>query len=203
MENKEDMFYTVTSVPIIDYPFYMINPNGDITNSWRNKKLKHHNNGGYMIVFLKKFKEDKRKGQYVHRLLALNFIPLPKELENYNGEIWVNHKDGNKQNNTLSNLEWTTISENIQHSYDVLKREKKKGKEHWRYGKKLSDDTKRKQSEQKIGDKHPKFTGYYIMPDGTKFSSSYEAERNTGIYAKKIYRYCKSNKNGYSFQINI
>lgn len=52
----------------------------------------------------------------------------------------------------------------------------------------------------KIGEKHPKFSGYYIVPDGTRYSSSYEAERSTGVYAKKIWRYCHENKNGYSFE---
>ena len=200
MTNKEDMFYSATAIPIIDYPKYKITPTGDVTSSWRNKKLKHHNNGGYMMVFLKKSKKDKGKWQYVHRLLAIHFIPLSEKLKVYNGELWVNHKDGNKENNILSNLEWSTISENIQHSYTILKRERKKGIDHWKYGIKVSDETKHKQSEKKLGEKHPKFSGYYIMPDGTKYPSSYEAERNTGIYAKKIYRYCHQNKNGYSFE---
>ena len=49
------------------------------------------------------------------------------------------------------------------------------------------------------GIKHPKFSGYYVLPDGRRFGSSYEAERATGIYAKKIWRYCKNNIDGYSF----
>lgn len=46
----------------------------------------------------------------VHRLLAISFIPNPLNLP------WVNHKDGNKLNNELSNLEWSTKSENAQHA---------------------------------------------------------------------------------------
>lgn len=197
---EEEMFYSAVAKTIIDYPRYMITPSGDVTSSWRNKKLKHHNNGGYMMVFLKKDQDDKGRWEYIHRLLALHFIPLPKELRTYQGEIWVNHKDGNKQNNSLNNLEWSTISENIQHSYTVLKRERISGNKHWNYGKHLSEETIKKLSEIKLGEKHPKFSGYYIIPDGRKFASAYEAERETGIYAKKIWRYCKYNKNGYSFQ---
>lgn len=48
----------------------------------------------------------------VHRLIALHFIPNP------DNKRTVNHIDGNKRNNSLSNLEWATDSENLQHAYD-------------------------------------------------------------------------------------
>jgi len=46
----------------------------------------------------------------VHRLLAIEFIPNPKN------KTQVNHKDSNRLNNELSNLEWVTPMENITHS---------------------------------------------------------------------------------------
>ena len=49
----------------------------------------------------------------VHRLLALNYLP------NTENKRTVNHKDGNKQNNCLTNLEWSTVSENVKHAYDT------------------------------------------------------------------------------------
>ncbi|BAN59663.1 HNH endonuclease [Bacillus phage phiNIT1] len=51
------------------------------------------------------------KNYRVHRLVALVFIPNPDNKRE------VNHKDTNKQNNCISNLEWSTSSENHKHAY--------------------------------------------------------------------------------------
>lgn len=64
---------------------------------------------GYFQVLLSL---DSRRVARVHRLVAEAFIPNPE------GKPCVNHKDGNKLNNKVENLEWCTISENNQHTYD-------------------------------------------------------------------------------------
>lgn len=56
----------------------------------------------------------KLKTYRIHRLVALHFIPNPKE------KPVPNHKDWNKQNNYVDNLEWATYSENEKHSYSIL-----------------------------------------------------------------------------------
>ena len=63
------------------------------------------------------------KNQRLHRAVAELFLPNP------NPDVFtdVNHKDGNKANNAVSNLEWCTRSENIQHAYNTGLREQQKG----------------------------------------------------------------------------
>lgn len=51
------------------------------------------------------------KTRTVHRVIATAFIPV------VDGKNFVNHKDGNKQNNAVKNLEWCTRSENMYHAY--------------------------------------------------------------------------------------
>ena len=69
------------------------------------------NDSGYKIVVLAKNK--KVKTLRVHRLVALAFI------DNFENKPQVNHKDGNKLNNNVENLEWCTNSENEKHAYKL------------------------------------------------------------------------------------
>ena len=54
------------------------------------------------------YKNNKQKTYLVHRIIAEAFIEIPEELKQYIGTAYlqVNHKDENKQNNNVSNLEW-------------------------------------------------------------------------------------------------
>lgn len=65
---------------------------------------------GYPYVDLSQ-KNGKRKCPKIHRLVALAFIPNPNNLPQ------INHIDGKKDNNSISNLEWVTQSQNIKHSF--------------------------------------------------------------------------------------
>lgn len=53
----------------------------------------------------------KTKSFFVHRLVANAFLEYPDK-----NDLQINHKDGNKQNNSLPNLEWVTAKENVIHS---------------------------------------------------------------------------------------
>ena len=104
----------------------------------------------YMIVGLSK--EGKVKNKYVHRLVAEAFIPNPEN------KLTVNHKNGDRSNNHVNNLEWATYTENNIHSIDVLGRDTKN-----------SSDSKTVLQ----FDKHGNFIKEY--------PSMREAERQTGI----------------------
>lgn len=71
------------------------------------------NRTGYIRVNL--YNKGKKKRYFIHRLVAEAFLPKIQ------GKDFVNHKDGNKRNNELGNLEWCNASENMKHSYHILK----------------------------------------------------------------------------------
>lgn len=67
-----------------------------------------NNGNGYLIFSLTENK--KYKNHYTHRAVAKTFIPNP------DSKPVVNHIDGDKQNNCVSNLEWVTVKENAEHA---------------------------------------------------------------------------------------
>jgi len=93
------------------YPNYFVTEEGLIFSSKTNKFLKFsYDQQGYQRVCLY-VGNCKNKTIKVHRLVAETFI------ENVENKKDVNHIDGNKTNNNISNLEWCTRSENIKHAF--------------------------------------------------------------------------------------
>ena len=84
---------------------YTIDVNGNVYNTHTNKYLKNSIRNGYCFVTLN------GKHLSIHKLVADTFIP------NIDNKPIINHIDGNKQNNSVDNLEWCTYKENASHSY--------------------------------------------------------------------------------------
>lgn len=100
-----------------------------ISNYGRLKSCKYNKNiilslkpnkHGYVEKQL--FKDNQYYSKRIHRLVAIAFMPNPNNLPE------VNHKDGNKQNNRVDNLEWCTPLENVHHRYEVLNKYKSSDK---------------------------------------------------------------------------
>lgn len=97
-------------VQIHDFPMYLVDENGTVASMTKGKwkLIKPYNDPGrYSIVTL--CREGKAISRTVHRLV----------MEAWRGKsaLQVNHKNGNKQDNRLENLEYCTSSENRQHAY--------------------------------------------------------------------------------------
>lgn len=102
-----------TGVPVAHFEEkYEIFPDGKIwnkgTHTW---KTTSQNSNGYLKVLLAL--NGKRKQCLVHQLVALHFLPNPYK------HTQVNHKDGDKTNNRVDNLEWVSAEDNIQHSLEI------------------------------------------------------------------------------------
>ena len=80
----------------------------------------HQTKTGYLTVTL----GSSKKPVKVHRLIALAFI------ENPDNKPYVNHKDGNKLNNSVANLEWVTTKENTEHAIKMKLRKPMYGEQH-------------------------------------------------------------------------
>lgn len=94
---------------------YLITEDGRVYATHLKKYLSPYDNGiGYLAVKLKmKNPYGKRRQFYLHRLVAIAYLPNPLGLPD------VNHKDGDKSNNHISNLEWSTEKENLKHAYKL------------------------------------------------------------------------------------
>jgi len=103
---------------------YIINPYGQVKRAaherlysngklvkYKEKKIPTYKDGrsGYPVVKLTK-PNGKYGSQYVHRLVALAFLPKPAH------KNFVNHKNGDKMDSFYENLEWVTATENYKHA---------------------------------------------------------------------------------------
>ena len=138
------------------YDNYQISNYGNVKNITTGKLLKTrvNNSTGYVMVDIRNCGQ--RKTFSIHRLVAMAFIP------NEDGFPQVNHKDENKQNNHVDNLEWCSSKYNVNygshnervkeakklnpHTYTDEERqrmsERVRGENHWNYGNEWSEEVK-------------------------------------------------------------
>jgi len=108
---------------------YSADENGRIFSHITNKYLKQYFNVGYYKITLRK--NGKPKTFYVHRLIAETYLGKRENMI-------VNHIDGDRTNNHVSNLEWISQSENVIHAIKIGLMCVPKGEEH--YNSKLTQE---------------------------------------------------------------
>ena len=100
------------NVRSIDHCTTQINNGTTVNSFYKGKEVSKTPVGrGYLRVVL--HKEGKSTGFLVHRLVGKAFIENPNEYP------CINHKDGNKKNNSVDNLEWCTYSQNMAYNYKI------------------------------------------------------------------------------------
>lgn len=112
------------------YEDYKVSDTGRVYSTLSNKELSLWPHCGYYIADIIDT-NGKKKHARVHRLVMLAFVGEPPK-----GQNDVNHKDGNKKNNNLDNLEYCSRSYNMKHKHFVLGYKSPRGKRE----KCLSDD---------------------------------------------------------------
>ena len=95
---------------IADYPNYHITSKGDVINTTTGKRLAINPNKGNGYPQVSLWKRNKGKNHYIHRLLAIAYIPNPDNLPE------VNHINSDRSDYSLENLEWVSSRGNSIHA---------------------------------------------------------------------------------------
>ena len=192
------------SLDFLGYPDYMVSNIGRVktldkyvNSSYGSKQLRKERilkldktKFGYLRINLQQ--NGKGRKFYVHRLIASAF------LKNNNNLPYINHKDENKENNHVSNLEWVTQKENINYgTRNKRASEKMKGENNPMFGKHHTEETKQKISEAKKGKPlyniHVPILQYTL--DGEfirEWESATTASKELGINQGNICSCCKN-----------
>lgn len=186
--------------PIVGYEGYAVSNLGNVKSVERTCKRRNDGSmrrvkekikkptklkNGYYSVQL--YNDGARKIQYIHRLVAEAFIPNPDNLP------WINHKDEDKTNNNVSNLEWCTQKYNTNYGTGIEKRV-------------AHTDFKTLAEKQKNRPDLSK-TVYQYEKDGktlvNKWTSTMEAQRQTGFSRKRISEACNNRYNPTGLTHNV
>ena len=145
---------------IKDFPNYAITQDGKVWSFKKNKWLKpEETEKGYLRVSL--VKDRKLYHKKIHRLVAETFTPKTEEDIRLNRNC-IDHIDGNRQNNHISNLKWCTHTENMNNPLTLKKLMNKKNR------------------------------AKPILVDGVEYESTAEASRQLGIPYQTIIGRLKS-----------
>lgn len=159
---------------------YIIKSDGVILNRRTNRVLKHYvMRNGYHQVDLYDAQGHHKKF-LVHRLVAMTYLPNDLNLPQ------VNHKDLNKDNNSVDNLEWCSALDNLRHArafgIDIYTPERNAKISKARKGVLRSDDTKRKISATMIKNGTTRGANHYLY--GKRLSAETIAKRTHSRYHK-------------------
>ena len=142
---------------------YFVNEKGEIMGKMGKILRPAHNKSGYKMVILRK--NNRSFAKTVHRIVAETFIENPGNLPE------VNHKDENKENNAVENLEWCT------HSYNNT------------YGTKID---RARETKKRNGKSNKKVI---CIEKGKVYNSITEAAKELNIFSGDISRACRKVKN--------
>lgn len=155
---------------------YQISDRGNVRSfsRWKNGELLAGGmTGKYRFVVLVKTCRQDAKNYYIHRLVAMHFIPNPDNLPE------VNHIDGDTLNNHAENLEWCTRQGNAHHA--------------------SATGILSKAHKNESGAKHPRAKAVMqYAKDGTlirEWESVNQIQRETGFLACSIFCCCNHKKN--------
>lgn len=153
---------------------YNVTQDGHVISFHKNKNgimLKENNRGVYLCVNL--CNDKLHKVYNIHRLVALAFIPNPEN------KPCVDHINGDKTDNRVSNLRWVTHKENDNNPNTSWK---KKGKYHYNYGKTMNKETRILISKKKKDSENPKLYKPVLQYtiDGI-FVKEYKSIKEAGI----------------------
>ena len=154
---------------------YQVSNLGSLKSNKGYKKASVNQDGYYQTTL---YKNGKKRNVLVHRIVAEAFLP------NLNNKPTVNHKDGNKLNNKLDNLEWATNKEQTNHSINVLGNKSV-----------ISDKCRKRQKEL-----HQRKVR---RSDGVIFNSIKEASMGNDLVRRHISEVCKGKRKstgGYSWE---
>lgn len=165
--------------------YYQVSSLGRVKRLPRHKatdKRKTHNNirnprvadNGYLRVNLSK--DNVTKWYSIHRLVAIIFIPNPNNLP------IINHKDENKQNNRVENIEWCTYSYNNNYGTAIERQRKTR-----------AANPNDKRIRKMVGEKNSKAICQYSLNGEliAIYKSLTEASAITGVHITTIVRQCK------------